>query len=42
MWNEFQAHFRTHYMPHGTMKLKEFTNLKQDNKMVNEYLNSFN
>jgi hypothetical protein len=29
-WNEFKAHFRNHYVPHGTMKLKkkEFTDLK--------------
>jgi hypothetical protein len=29
-WNEFQARFHTHYVPHGTMKLKkkEFTDLK--------------
>jgi hypothetical protein len=31
MWNEFKAHFRAHYVPHGTMKLnkKEFADLKQ-------------
>jgi hypothetical protein len=30
MWNEFKARFRNHYVPHGTMKLKEkkFTDLK--------------
>jgi hypothetical protein len=29
-WNEFKAHFRNHYVPCGTMKLKkkEFTDLK--------------
>jgi hypothetical protein len=29
-WNEFKARFCTHYVPHGTMKLKrnEFANLK--------------
>jgi hypothetical protein len=29
-WNVFKAHFRNHYVPSGTMKLKkkEFTNLK--------------
>jgi hypothetical protein len=21
-WNEFKAHFCTHYVPHGTMKLR--------------------
>jgi hypothetical protein len=43
MWNEFKAHFRNHYVPRGTMKLKkkEFTNLRQGITMVNEYLNSF-
>jgi hypothetical protein len=42
-WNEFKARFRTHYVPHGTMKLKkkEFADLKQDGMTVNEYLNSF-
>jgi hypothetical protein len=42
-WNEFKAHFRTHYVPRGTMKLerKEFANLKQGGMTVNEYLNSF-
>jgi hypothetical protein len=42
-WNEFKAHFRTHYVPHGTMKLKkkEFPDLKQGGMTVNEYLNSF-
>jgi hypothetical protein len=40
-WNEFKAHFRNHYVPRGTMKLKkkEFTNLKQGIMTVNEYLN---
>jgi hypothetical protein len=43
MWNEFKAHFRTHYVPRGTMKLKkkEFTDLKQGSMSVTEYLNSF-
>jgi hypothetical protein len=42
-WNEFKSHFRNHYVPHGTMKLKkkEFTDLNQGGMMVNEYLNSF-
>jgi hypothetical protein len=42
-WNEFKAHFHTHYVPCGTMKLKrkEFTDLKQGGMIVNEYLNSF-
>jgi hypothetical protein len=42
-WNELKARFRTHYVPHGTMKLKkkEFADLKQGGMIVNEYLNSF-
>jgi hypothetical protein len=42
-WNEFKAHFRNHYVPHDTMKLKrkEFTDLKQGGMTVNEYLNTF-
>jgi hypothetical protein len=42
-WNEFKAHFHTHYVPRGTMKLKrkEFTDLRQGGMSVNEYLNSF-
>jgi hypothetical protein len=42
-WNKFKAHFRTHYVPRRTMKLKrkEFTDLKQGGMTVNEYLNSF-
>jgi hypothetical protein len=41
--NEFKAHFCTHYVPRGTMKLKkkEFADLKQAGMTVNEYLNSF-
>jgi hypothetical protein len=42
-WNEFKARFHTHYVPHGTMKLKrkEFADLRQGGMLVNEYLNSF-
>jgi hypothetical protein len=42
-WNEFKVHFRTHYVPHGTLKLKkkEFSDLNQGSMMVNEYLNQF-
>jgi hypothetical protein len=42
-WNEFKAHFRTHYMPRGTLKLKkkEFSDLNQGSMTVNEYLNQF-
>jgi hypothetical protein len=37
-WNKFKAHFRTHYVPRGTMKLKrkEFADLKQGGMTVNE------
>jgi hypothetical protein len=43
MWDKFKAHFRNHYVPRGTMKLKkkEFADLKQGSMTVNEYLNSF-
>jgi hypothetical protein len=42
-WNEYKARFRTHCVPRGIMKLKkkEFTDLKQGNMTVNEYLDSF-
>jgi predicted PolB exonuclease-like 3'-5' exonuclease len=42
-WNEFKARFRTHYVPRGTLKLKnkEFSELQQDRMTVNEYLNKF-
>jgi hypothetical protein len=42
-WNEVKAHFRNHYVPRCTMKLKkkEFADLKQGSMTVNEYLNSF-
>jgi hypothetical protein len=41
-WNEFKDRFRTHYVPHGTLKLKkEFSELQQDGMIVNEYLNKF-
>jgi hypothetical protein len=41
-WNEFKAHFRTHYVPHDTLKLKkEFSDLILGSMAVNEYLNKF-
>jgi hypothetical protein len=42
-WNEFKTHFRTHYVPRSTLKLKkkEFSDLNQRSMMVNEYLNWF-
>jgi hypothetical protein len=40
-WNEFKAHFRTHFVPRGTLKLKkkEFSDLDQGSMTLNEYLN---
>jgi hypothetical protein len=41
-WNKFKARFRTHYIPHDTLKLKkEFSELQQDEMIGNEYLNKF-
>jgi hypothetical protein len=42
-WNVFKAHFRTHYVPRGTFKLKKkkFSDLNQGSMVVNEYLNQF-
>jgi hypothetical protein len=41
-WNEFKAHFRTHYVPRDTLQLKkEFLDLNQGSMTVNEYLNQF-
>jgi hypothetical protein len=39
--NEFKAHFRTHYVPGGTLKLKrkEFSDLNHGSMTVSEYLN---
>jgi hypothetical protein len=40
--NEFEARFRTHYVPRGTLKpKKEFLVLFQGNMTMNEYLNQF-
>jgi hypothetical protein len=42
-WNEFKVCFRTHYVPHCTLKLKkkEFSYLNQGSMTVNEYMNQF-
>jgi hypothetical protein len=42
-WNEFMAYFKTHYVPHGTLKhkKKEFSDLNQGSMAVNGYLNQF-
>jgi hypothetical protein len=44
MWNEFKTCFCTHYVPHGTMKLKKkkFADLKQGSMTVNEHLKLIN
>jgi hypothetical protein len=41
--NEFKAHFKTHYVPRDTLKLKkkELSDLNQGSMTVNEYLNQF-
>jgi hypothetical protein len=41
-WDEFNAQFRTHCVPRGTLKQKkEFSELQHDGMTVNEYLNKF-
>jgi hypothetical protein len=42
-WNEFKAHFMTHYVTYNTLKLnkKEFSDLNQGGMMMNGYLNQF-
>jgi hypothetical protein len=42
-WQEFKDHFHVHHILSGTIKLKqrEFLTLKQDNMLVNEYLDKF-
>jgi hypothetical protein len=42
-WNEFKARFITHYVSHGTLKLKkkELPDLNQGSMTVNVYLNQF-
>jgi hypothetical protein len=42
-WDEFKAHFRTHYVPYRTLKLKkkELSDLNQGSTTVNEYLSQF-
>jgi hypothetical protein len=40
--NEFNAQFRTYYVPRGTLKLKKkFSELQQGEMTVNKYLNRF-
>jgi hypothetical protein len=43
-WDEFRKAFRDHHIPKSVLKLKrdEFRKLKQGNKLVQEYNNSFN
>jgi hypothetical protein len=41
-WNELKARFRTHYVPHDTLKfMNEYSDMNQGNMTVNEYLNQF-
>jgi hypothetical protein len=42
-WSECKARFKSHYVPHDTLKLKKnkFLYLNQGSMMVNEYLNLF-
>jgi hypothetical protein len=42
-WDEFKAHFRTHYVPRDTLKLKkeEFSDLNQWSMTMSGYLNQF-
>ena len=42
-WQEFRRAFRTHHVPTSVIKLKkkEFQDLKQGNKLVNQYLAEF-
>ena len=43
-WTEFSAAFRAHHIPSSVMKIKlrEFMALKQGNKTVREYVQTFN
>src|SRR6266540_6643642 len=43
-WTEFRAAFKAHHIPSSTIKIKlrEFLNLKQENKTVREYVQIFN
>jgi hypothetical protein len=41
-WPEFRAAFRAHHVPEGVIELKkEFQDLKQGSKSVNEYVTKF-
>jgi hypothetical protein len=42
-WSEFRAAFCAHHVPQGVIKLKkkEFQDLKQGSKSVNEYITKF-
>jgi hypothetical protein len=39
--NEFEMAFRSHHVPQGIIKLKEFQDLKQGSMTVNEYVTHF-
>jgi hypothetical protein len=40
-WQEFKNSFRSHHVPLGVMKLKEFEDLKQGSMSVSEYVTRF-
>jgi hypothetical protein len=40
-WNVFKMAFRSHHVPQGVIKLKEFQDLKQGFMMVSEYVTRF-
>jgi hypothetical protein len=40
-WQEFKNSFRSHHVPLGVMKLKEFEDLKQGSMTVSEYVTRF-
>jgi hypothetical protein len=40
-WNEFKMAFRSHHVPQGVIKLKEFQDLKQGSMTVSEYVTRF-
>jgi hypothetical protein len=40
-WNEFKMAFRSHHIPQGVIKLKEFQDLKQGSMTVSEYVTHF-
>src|SRR6266542_3937604 len=43
-WTEFRAAFKSHHIPSSVVKIKlhEFMTLKQGNKLIREYVQTFN